>query len=257
MIIFNFVACVPVLLAVGGFSLYHFYGLISNTTTIENWEKDKVAVMIRRGEVRQIRFPYDLGMRRNIESILGPNPLLWCYPGRTPGSGLKFGLSNKDGEEWPPREPHMNESSIHSSIINQSPWTYENNSLNPNLQPSNSQTRKRNGSQIYIPGASSLPPYHPDYRQEDQGVYKPGNDEGDESSDEQESSSRGRFHIRRGSEGYEVRPEGREEMLRRYLTELGEEPGRYIRYIPQPDSEECVSEDDIPLGRCREMIGQS
>lgn len=37
-------------------------------------------------------------MRRNIESILGPNPLLWCYPGRTPGSGLKFGLSDKDGE---------------------------------------------------------------------------------------------------------------------------------------------------------------
>lgn len=40
-------------------------------------------------------------------------------------------------------------------------------------------------------------------------------------------------------------PSGREEMLRRYLKEVGEEPGRYIRYIPQPD--ETDSEDDRPL----------
>lgn len=40
----------------------------------------------------------DLGMRRNIESILGPNPLLWCCPSRTPGSGLTYELSNNDGE---------------------------------------------------------------------------------------------------------------------------------------------------------------
>ena len=37
-------------------------------------------------------------MRRNIESILGTNPLLWCCPTSTPGSGLKFELSNNDGE---------------------------------------------------------------------------------------------------------------------------------------------------------------
>lgn len=37
-------------------------------------------------------------MRRNIESVLGPNPLLWCWPSRTPGSGLRYELSNKDGE---------------------------------------------------------------------------------------------------------------------------------------------------------------
>jgi hypothetical protein len=37
-------------------------------------------------------------MRRNIESVLGPNPLLWCCPSRTPGSGLKYELSNYDGE---------------------------------------------------------------------------------------------------------------------------------------------------------------
>ena len=149
------------------------------------------------------------------------------------------------------------ESPIHnSSVIDKSsPWTYKDNSLNPNLQPSNSHSRRRNGSQASIPGASPLPPYHQDYRLEEQGVYYPGNDEDDESSDEQDPTSRGHLHIRRGSEGYEIRPEEREEMLKRYLTELGEVPGRYVRYIPQPESEGSTSED-IPLGRRRERIRQ-
>ena len=37
-------------------------------------------------------------MRRNIESVLGTNPILWCWPSRTPGSGLKYELSNSEGE---------------------------------------------------------------------------------------------------------------------------------------------------------------
>jgi len=98
MIMLNYVTCIPVLLAVGGFSCYHFYGLVGNTTTVESWEKDKVAVMFKKGRTRQIKFPYDIRMRRNIESVLGPNPLLWCCPSRTPGSGLKYELSNNDGE---------------------------------------------------------------------------------------------------------------------------------------------------------------
>ena len=140
-----------------------------------------------------------------------------------------------------------------SIIDKSSPWTYENGSLNPNLQPSNSQSRRRNISQTSSPGASSLPPYHPDYKEEDQGAYNPGNDE---SQDERESAPRGRLHVRRGSEGYEIRPEEREEMLQRYLTELGENPGRYLRYIPQPESEESTSEDDVPLTQRKELIGR-
>jgi len=115
MIILNYVACIPVLLAVGGFSLYHFYGLVGNTTTIESWEKNKVAVMVRRGKTREIAFPYDLGMRRNIESVLGANPLLWCCPGRTPGSGLKYGLSNKDGE-WNDLSAHQDKETPHDLV---------------------------------------------------------------------------------------------------------------------------------------------
>jgi hypothetical protein len=39
-----------------------------------------------------------LGRRKNIESVLGPNPLLWCWPTVTPGNGLKYQLANGDGE---------------------------------------------------------------------------------------------------------------------------------------------------------------
>ena len=39
-------------------SLYHFYCILGNTTTIEGWEKDKVATLIRRGKIRAIKFPY-------------------------------------------------------------------------------------------------------------------------------------------------------------------------------------------------------
>ena len=39
-------------------SVYHFYCISGNTTTIESWEKDKVATLIRRGKIRDVKFPY-------------------------------------------------------------------------------------------------------------------------------------------------------------------------------------------------------
>jgi len=153
-------------------------------------------------------------------------------------------------EEWPPREWNVDTAPMHRSVTESSPWTYNNESLNPNLQPSNSQSRRRNKSSL---GVSPLPPYHPDYKEGNQDAYNPGNDE---SEDEEETSSRGRIHVRTGSEGYEIRPEEREEMLRRYLTDLGEEPGRYLRYIPQPENGESDSEDNIPLMQHKEIIGR-
>ncbi len=39
-------------------SLYHYYCILGNTTTIEGWEKDKVATLIRRGKIRAMKFPY-------------------------------------------------------------------------------------------------------------------------------------------------------------------------------------------------------
>jgi len=107
-VVLNYVTCVPVLLIVGGFSLYQFYCILGNTTTIEGWEKDKVATLIRRGKIRRIKFPYNIGARRNIESMLGTNPLLWCCPNVGPfGTGLKYQLAEGDGKwiELSARDP--------------------------------------------------------------------------------------------------------------------------------------------------------
>lgn len=56
--VFNFAACVPVWLCVGMFSLYHLWLVSGNTTTIERWEKDKVSTMVRRGKIKEIKYPY-------------------------------------------------------------------------------------------------------------------------------------------------------------------------------------------------------
>ncbi len=37
-------------------------------------------------------------MRRNIDSVLGTNPLLWCCPAAPPGNGLKYPLADGDGK---------------------------------------------------------------------------------------------------------------------------------------------------------------
>lgn len=35
-------------------SIYHFYSLLGNSTTIEGWEKDKAATMVRRGKILEV-----------------------------------------------------------------------------------------------------------------------------------------------------------------------------------------------------------
>lgn len=55
MLILNYTLCVPTLFAVGMFSLFHFWSVGTNTTTIEGWEKDKVATLKRKGKIREVR----------------------------------------------------------------------------------------------------------------------------------------------------------------------------------------------------------
>ncbi|KAG5637653.1 hypothetical protein H0H81_003730 [Sphagnurus paluster] len=250
--ILNYVACVPVFLAVGGFSIYHFYCLLGNTTTIEGWEKDKVATMVRRGKLQAVGsvstsethrlIPIqNLGRRKNIESVLGKNMLLWCWPSSAPGTGLRYELAEGDdgSVSWPPRDPvtqKREEQGEHELVLPSSPWTYENGSVNPDLEPSNS-SRRRNVAKRQTKGVSLLPPYHPDYQEGEQVVLEQSED--DSCSDDYSGHPR----IRSGSEGYEVRPVDREELLHRYLREVGEEPARYHRYIPTPESDNESDED--------------
>jgi hypothetical protein len=129
MLILNYTACVPVLLAVGMFSLYHFWSLAANTTTIEGWEKDKVAILKRKGKIEEVRslafssssngrpdcslsqyrYPYHLGYIANVQSVLGRNPVFWCWPRKdVPGDGLHYpveaGLGKPLRERWRPRK---------------------------------------------------------------------------------------------------------------------------------------------------------
>jgi hypothetical protein len=88
-----------------------------------------VATLIRRGKIREVKFPYvritlfqrlsfpflslpfsfilifflvilqNLGARRNVESMLGTNPLLWWCPNVGPlGTGLKYQLAEWEGK---------------------------------------------------------------------------------------------------------------------------------------------------------------
>lgn len=61
--------------------------------------------------------------------------------------------------------------------------------------------------------------------------------------------------MRRGSEGYEIPPINREEMLRMYIEGQVEEPGRYNVYVPEVASESSEEADDeeedetVPLAK--------
>ncbi|KZT73329.1 zf-DHHC-domain-containing protein [Daedalea quercina L-15889] len=259
-IILNAVACIPVLLAVGGFSLYHFYLLLGNTTTIEGWEKDKVATLVRRGRIHEIKFPYHLGAWRNICSVLGDSPLLWCWPTVASGTGLKYQLAEGDdchiqlipsadpnAESWPPEDPSRipmpEPDPNYKFTLPASPWTYENGSVNPHLQPSNARRRQvaRNGPY------SAVPPYHPDYKEPEAVVpYDPAS-----SSEEEYDGQSGRgARVRRGSEGFEVKAIDREALLQRFIEGRTHEPGRYNYYNPEVSSEseaEDDTDDSIPL----------
>ncbi|KAI0297589.1 DHHC palmitoyltransferase-domain-containing protein [Multifurca ochricompacta] len=261
-VVLNYVTCVPVLLMVGGFSLYHLYCILGNTTTIEGWEKDKVATLIRRGKIREIKFPYNLGARRNVDSMLGTNPLLWCWPNVGPlGTGTKYQLAEGDGK-WvelsarDPQEPEFHEYSYayaHGEWMRPaSPWTYDNDGPNPVLIPSNSrstqQLRARKPTGGRRVGVSSVPPYHPDYEPVEDGDEWGGNVnvDGDVDGDDDDGGAdgvhfaayeSGMARVRRGSEGYEVLPIDRERLLAEHISTRGREAGHYHRYVPDPPSE--------------------
>lgn len=106
-LVVNYALCIPVILLVGIFSGYHFYCTAINQTTIESWEKDRTATMIRRGRIRKIKYPYNLGFMRNVRSVMGDNVLTWCLPraaGEQRGDGLKYpvapGLGKYRGKKW-------------------------------------------------------------------------------------------------------------------------------------------------------------
>lgn len=247
-VIMNYVTVGPVLLTVGAFSLYHFHGLLANTTTIEGWEKDKAATLVRHGKLHEVKYPYDLGIWRNVTSVLGNNPFKWCCPSIPQGQGLKYQLSSGDSVEsqhsWPPRAP-ANEKMAFK--LPDSPWTYGNGNVNPNLRPSSSDKREFYGRQAYT---SALPPYHPDF--EENSSPRPVQYLSPDLDTDLEGY--GGVKLRHGSEGYEVRPLDREDMLRRYIETQVSEEGRYHVYEPDPLSDHEYDFDSLAPCKSNERM---
>jgi hypothetical protein len=43
-------------------------------------------------------FPYDVGWRKNVSSVMGPVMLCWLWPRKQHGTGMEFAIC-KDGDE--------------------------------------------------------------------------------------------------------------------------------------------------------------
>jgi len=289
----NYAACGPVMLAVGLFSLYHFYCASNNTTTIEGWEKDKVATLVRRGKIRDLEFPYNLGAMENLRAVFGPHILFWCWPQTMRGSGTSYRVAEGTDSDiqysWPPKDPNKYEDEDRSgnditARLSGSPWTYG-SSVNPALNPSNATTPYSRGAPT-----SAVPPYHPSYRQNEFPAPAIRDDHSTTSSPSRESFSSNEGYeadasrdnwadtpgpvspaaravrVRRGSEGWEVRPLSKEEIVRRYEATRGiaasasepapqfpaEGPGlpfleenRYKRYVPDTSTPDSSEEDPL------------
>lgn len=89
-----YVACgVPVLglsMTLGSLLCWHIYLMANNMTTIEYYEGVRVQWLARKSG-QSYRHPFNLGVYRNMTSVLGPNVLKWLLP--TAVSHLKDGIS--------------------------------------------------------------------------------------------------------------------------------------------------------------------
>jgi len=103
----NYLGCVSILYNTLQYGTTHIQRLLRNRTIIENLQEGKLAI-----EHKEAKFPYDLGMRRNIESLLGPSVWLWWWSCHIPGNGLSFPIAEGSKEPWPPPDSHGNEHGI-------------------------------------------------------------------------------------------------------------------------------------------------
>ncbi|WFD35641.1 protein S-acyltransferase [Malassezia cuniculi] len=173
-IILNYLMCLPVILIIFFLAIYHTWLISGNTTTIEAWEVDRVHTQIRRGIIPHVRYPFDIGFWGNVTSVLGPNPLLWFVPGPVPGNGLEFPTSVADPAQylWPPRDPRNRMAA---------PPEYTHGTAAHAMHPATTAA-----AVAEVPGYDSS---------------------GSDDEYEQSDMPPGRHvRVRRGSEGYEVRP---------------------------------------------------
>ncbi|KAF8336733.1 DHHC palmitoyltransferase-domain-containing protein [Amanita rubescens] len=123
----NYLSCISILYNTLQYSTTHIQRLLRNRTIIEILQERKLAMEHKHMHsdllIQEAKFPYDLGMRRNIASLLGASVYVWWWSCHTPGNGLSFptvegsgqsnnlSLHNVDTsveEPWPPHDSHGN-----------------------------------------------------------------------------------------------------------------------------------------------------
>lgn len=97
-IVLGLVLCIILGSMMTMFGSFHYWLMYHGITTIEYCEKISVessGLKQRRGSL------YDRGLFKNIQSALGPNPLLWIFPISTPdGDGLTFEVAAPEDDSF-------------------------------------------------------------------------------------------------------------------------------------------------------------
>lgn len=91
----NLILSALVMIAVGILTSYHLYCITTNTTTIEGWEKGRSLTIKGMGKIQNVRCPYDQGIYKNIQVVLGRCPIFWLLPIPMSGTGLDFPITTK------------------------------------------------------------------------------------------------------------------------------------------------------------------
>ncbi|KAI8599885.1 DHHC palmitoyltransferase-domain-containing protein [Dissophora ornata] len=176
-----------VLLAVGILTISHLWGMITNTSTIEVWEQEKVETRVRKGKIRNAKFPYNVGCLRNYRQVLGPSIWLWLWSQRMLGSGTEFDvIQDKDAAlVWPPREYQTSKKQERTFV---SDYT-------------SSSIRQRHNRNLSSLGTPISPGGHTD-----QGKNSRSKDRNSGGRSARRTSNPPQFptHVRRGSEGWIV-----------------------------------------------------
>lgn len=47
-------------------------------------------MLMRKGKIKEIKYPYDLGCWHNVRAVLGEKLIWWCWPQESTGDGLHF-----------------------------------------------------------------------------------------------------------------------------------------------------------------------
>lgn len=188
--------------------------------------------------------------------------------GRLPRS--RDDVDPKVQDIWPPKDPTQYNENIGPRFAGDSPFTYGNN-FNPHLEASNTQLRSRHQASRRAAEAeyenddrlSTSTPSRESFSSNEYPDHHPGPGDGytDGEGEDEPDVVNGSVRLRRGSEGWEVRPLSKEEIVSRYIATRGledpvlpsqnppsldpiQQPGRYKRYVPEAYSSDGSDVDD-------------